>query len=114
MFSVVQFSVSVGISSPPGKQREVEQRRRRPLDYRYTNTFNASGRPYRCAVRISFAFGGFNASLVFAWSIPGPGQIQRAVAREHQTMADEPHHLLDGYKVLDFTHFVAGPTTTRL
>jgi len=29
-------------------------------------------------------------------------------------MADEPHHLLDGYKVLDFTHFVAGPTTTRL
>jgi crotonobetainyl-CoA:carnitine CoA-transferase CaiB-like acyl-CoA transferase len=29
-------------------------------------------------------------------------------------MADEPQHLLDGYKVLDFTHFVAGPTTTRL
>jgi crotonobetainyl-CoA:carnitine CoA-transferase CaiB-like acyl-CoA transferase len=29
-------------------------------------------------------------------------------------MADKPQHLLDGYKVLDFTHFVAGPTTTRL
>ena len=29
-------------------------------------------------------------------------------------MADRPQHLLDGYKVLDFTHFVAGPTTTRL
>ena len=25
-----------------------------------------------------------------------------------------PKHLLDGYKVLDFTHFVAGPTATRL
>jgi len=24
----------------------------------------------------------------------------------------KPRHLLDGYKVLDFTHFVAGPTTT--
>ena len=29
-------------------------------------------------------------------------------------MRDKPRHLLDGYKVLDFTHFVAGPTTTRL
>jgi crotonobetainyl-CoA:carnitine CoA-transferase CaiB-like acyl-CoA transferase len=29
-------------------------------------------------------------------------------------MSEEPRHLLDGYKVLDFTHFVAGPTTTRL
>jgi crotonobetainyl-CoA:carnitine CoA-transferase CaiB-like acyl-CoA transferase len=29
-------------------------------------------------------------------------------------MANQPQHLLDGYKVLDFTHFVAGPTTTRL
>jgi crotonobetainyl-CoA:carnitine CoA-transferase CaiB-like acyl-CoA transferase len=29
-------------------------------------------------------------------------------------MDDIPQHLLDGYKVLDFTHFVAGPTTTRL
>src|SRR5579863_8024026 len=29
-------------------------------------------------------------------------------------MGDKPRHLLDGYKVLDFTHFVAGPTTTRL
>jgi crotonobetainyl-CoA:carnitine CoA-transferase CaiB-like acyl-CoA transferase len=29
-------------------------------------------------------------------------------------MRDRPRHLLDGYKVLDFTHFVAGPTTTRL
>lgn len=29
-------------------------------------------------------------------------------------MANKPQHLLDGYKVLDFTHFVAGPTTTRL
>lgn len=29
-------------------------------------------------------------------------------------MPDKPRHLLDGYKVLDFTHFVAGPTTTRL
>ena len=28
--------------------------------------------------------------------------------------ANQPQHLLDGYKVLDFTHFVAGPTTTRL
>jgi crotonobetainyl-CoA:carnitine CoA-transferase CaiB-like acyl-CoA transferase len=35
-------------------------------------------------------------------------------AREHSMMADKPEHLLDGYKVLDFTHFVAGPTTTRL
>src|SRR5215831_19444151 len=30
-------------------------------------------------------------------------------------MADgAPRHLLDGYKVLDFTHFIAGPTATRL
>jgi len=30
-------------------------------------------------------------------------------------MADStPKHLLDGYKVLDFTHFIAGPTATRL
>ena len=29
-------------------------------------------------------------------------------------MITKPRHLLDGYKVLDFTHFVAGPTTTRL
>jgi crotonobetainyl-CoA:carnitine CoA-transferase CaiB-like acyl-CoA transferase len=29
-------------------------------------------------------------------------------------MGDKPRHLLDGYKVLDFSHFVAGPTTTRL
>src|SRR5215470_5602061 len=29
-------------------------------------------------------------------------------------MANKPQHLLDGYRVLDFTHFVAGPTTTRL
>ncbi len=30
-------------------------------------------------------------------------------------MADRaPRHLLDGYKVLDFTHFIAGPTATRL
>jgi len=30
-------------------------------------------------------------------------------------MADRaPTHLLDGYKVLDFTHFIAGPTATRL
>src|SRR5216684_3964815 len=26
----------------------------------------------------------------------------------------KPKHLLDGYKVLDFTHFVAGPTATRM
>src|SRR5260370_15407243 len=25
-----------------------------------------------------------------------------------------PRHVLDGYKVLDFTHYVAGPTVTRL
>jgi crotonobetainyl-CoA:carnitine CoA-transferase CaiB-like acyl-CoA transferase len=25
-----------------------------------------------------------------------------------------PKHLLDGYRVLDFTHFIAGPTVTRL
>ncbi len=25
-----------------------------------------------------------------------------------------PRHLLDGYRVLDFTHFIAGPTATRL
>lgn len=30
------------------------------------------------------------------------------------TRPSTPRHLLDGYKVLDFTHFVAGPTTTRL
>jgi crotonobetainyl-CoA:carnitine CoA-transferase CaiB-like acyl-CoA transferase len=29
-------------------------------------------------------------------------------------MGDKPRHLLDGFKVLDFSHFVAGPTTTRL
>jgi crotonobetainyl-CoA:carnitine CoA-transferase CaiB-like acyl-CoA transferase len=29
-------------------------------------------------------------------------------------MHSTPTHLLDGYKVLDFTHFVAGPTATRL
>jgi crotonobetainyl-CoA:carnitine CoA-transferase CaiB-like acyl-CoA transferase len=28
--------------------------------------------------------------------------------------ASAPKHLLDGYKVLDFTHFIAGPTATRL
>src|SRR5229473_4901170 len=26
----------------------------------------------------------------------------------------KPKHLLDGYRVLDFTHFVAGPTATRM
>ena len=26
----------------------------------------------------------------------------------------EPRHILDGFKVLDFTHVVAGPTVTRL
>src|SRR5216684_2959162 len=25
-----------------------------------------------------------------------------------------PRHVLDGYRVLDFTHYVAGPTVTRL
>jgi len=29
-------------------------------------------------------------------------------------MGDKPRQLLDGYTVLDFTHFVAGPTATRL
>jgi crotonobetainyl-CoA:carnitine CoA-transferase CaiB-like acyl-CoA transferase len=29
-------------------------------------------------------------------------------------MSERPRHLLDGYKVLDFTHFIAGPTATRL
>ena len=29
-------------------------------------------------------------------------------------MADKLRHILDGYKVLDFTHFIAGPTATRL
>jgi crotonobetainyl-CoA:carnitine CoA-transferase CaiB-like acyl-CoA transferase len=29
-------------------------------------------------------------------------------------MADKLRHLLDGYTVLDFTHFIAGPTATRL
>jgi crotonobetainyl-CoA:carnitine CoA-transferase CaiB-like acyl-CoA transferase len=29
-------------------------------------------------------------------------------------MSEGSEHLLSGYKVLDFTHFVAGPTTTRL
>ncbi|HTT77603.1 MAG TPA: CoA transferase [Candidatus Binataceae bacterium] len=29
-------------------------------------------------------------------------------------MSNKGRHLLDGYKVLDFTHFIAGPTTTRL
>lgn len=27
---------------------------------------------------------------------------------------DEPKHILDGYRVLDFTQFLAGPTTSRL
>jgi crotonobetainyl-CoA:carnitine CoA-transferase CaiB-like acyl-CoA transferase len=29
-------------------------------------------------------------------------------------MADKPRHVLDGYKVLDFTQFLAGPTVTRM
>ena len=28
--------------------------------------------------------------------------------------ASEPKHVLDGYKILDFTQFLAGPTVTRL
>jgi crotonobetainyl-CoA:carnitine CoA-transferase CaiB-like acyl-CoA transferase len=28
--------------------------------------------------------------------------------------ADEPRHVLDGYKILDFTHIVAGPTCTLM
>ena len=29
-------------------------------------------------------------------------------------MADKMKHVLDGYKVLDFTQFLAGPTVTRM
>jgi CoA:oxalate CoA-transferase len=29
-------------------------------------------------------------------------------------MADRPRHVLDGYRVLDFTQFLAGPTVTRM
>jgi crotonobetainyl-CoA:carnitine CoA-transferase CaiB-like acyl-CoA transferase len=29
-------------------------------------------------------------------------------------MADKPRHVLDGYRVLDFTQFLAGPTVTRM
>ena len=29
-------------------------------------------------------------------------------------MSDKPKHVLDGYKVLDFTQFLAGPTVTRM
>jgi len=29
-------------------------------------------------------------------------------------MSDKPRHVLDGYKVLDFTQFLAGPTVTRM
>ncbi len=29
-------------------------------------------------------------------------------------MSDQPRHVLDGYKVLDFTQFLAGPTVTRM
>ena len=28
--------------------------------------------------------------------------------------ANRPTHVLDGYKVLDFTQFIAGPTVTRM
>jgi crotonobetainyl-CoA:carnitine CoA-transferase CaiB-like acyl-CoA transferase len=42
-------------------------------------------------------------------SCPAP-----SIDQELFEMNDKPRHLLDGYKVLDFTHFVAGPTTTRL
>ena len=30
------------------------------------------------------------------------------------TQTDTPKHILDGYRILDFTQFLAGPTTTRL
>ena len=29
-------------------------------------------------------------------------------------MPNKPKHVLDGYKVLDFTQFLAGPTVTRM
>ena len=29
-------------------------------------------------------------------------------------MADKPRHVLGGYRVLDFTQFLAGPTVTRM
>jgi crotonobetainyl-CoA:carnitine CoA-transferase CaiB-like acyl-CoA transferase len=35
-------------------------------------------------------------------------------AREAQMAADRPTHVLDGYKVLDFSQVLAGPTVTRL
>jgi crotonobetainyl-CoA:carnitine CoA-transferase CaiB-like acyl-CoA transferase len=38
---------------------------------------------------------------------------QPGVAGEVAMSQAKPRHLLDGYKVLDFTHFVAGPTATR-
>src|ERR1700745_3040842 len=64
---------------------------------------------------ISFAIRGFNAFPSFSRGLYQIApKLTRRVTREHSTMADEPRHLLDGYKVLDFTHFVAGPTTTRL
>ncbi|HSU92009.1 MAG TPA: CoA transferase, partial [Sporolactobacillaceae bacterium] len=28
-------------------------------------------------------------------------------------MKNPPRHVLDGYKVLDFTQYIAGPTVTR-
>jgi crotonobetainyl-CoA:carnitine CoA-transferase CaiB-like acyl-CoA transferase len=41
-------------------------------------------------------------------------ECEKLTPQGASTMPDKPRHLLDGYKVLDFTHFVAGPTTTRL
>src|SRR5208282_6211547 len=40
--------------------------------------------------------------------------VQPGVAGEVAMSQAKPRHLLDGYKVLDFTHFVAGPTATRM
>src|SRR2546421_10883441 len=43
------------------------------------------------------------------------GESFSAACLKGEQMAESaPKHLLDGYKVLDFTHFIAGPTATRM
>src|ERR1700694_2072910 len=44
----------------------------------------------------------------------GPHRILESLARSARMSAESPKHVLDGYKVLDFTQIVAGPTATLM